>query len=150
MRSRDLRALGALAAGDHVDVVVVADHGVPVAARIELTTVSSGPSRRIALVCPRCHEPKHLLRAREGQLQCNRCCRFRTRAQRERNRASWRRMGGREEDHLLRQLLRPGPTAARLRRAQRLAATLLEADRARVLELRERLESLKTAFESRR
>jgi hypothetical protein len=141
---RDLRAaLGDPLTDLHVvDVVVVAEDGGAVAARIELTTIKSGPSARRLFVCPTCRAPAYLLFARRGALQCSR--HQRTRRQLENHRADFRRRGGLEEDLLLRILLSPSRrrTRARLREAERLANLLLHDDHARVAVLRARLELL--------
>ncbi len=142
----DLRAVyGAdLQHMDHVDVLVLdADGGMPVAAKIALTLVRSGWSSRRAMVCPACHEACHLLLARGGALKCRRCHRHRTRRQRERSCVEWNRMGGEAEDRLHRLLLRPGlMTPGRLTAAQGLVQSLLAADRARVARFRTTLEAL--------
>ena len=147
VRVRDLRAsLGDhLAELEYVDILVVAEDGMVVTARVELTTVRSGPSTRRTFICPACAEPRHLLLAREGTLRWSR--HHRTRRQTERNRADFRRMGGREEDRLLRLLLSPWRrrTSTRLTEARRLLNVLIQADRERVALLREKLDVLKKA-----
>ena len=146
LRGRDLRAVfGArLRELQHVDVVVVAGNGTPIAGRLALVNVAAGHGTRRAMVCPACREPRHLLLAREGALKCSQCLRCRTRRQQEVHRADFRRRGGREEDRLLRHLLTPSRrrTATTLRDARHLANLLLHADRVRVAALRERLERL--------
>jgi hypothetical protein len=141
---RDLRAaLGhALDELDDVDVVVLAEEGGAIAARVELTSVRSGPSTRRAFVCPTCREPRFLLLARKGALQCNR--HQRTRRQTELHRADFQRRGGLEEDKLLRLLLTVWRrrTPSRMKEAQRLADLLLRADQGRVAVLRQQLQTL--------
>ncbi len=145
--TRDVRAgLGCeFRHADHVDVVVLdADGGAPVAARIELTVVRSGWSHRRALVCPACRCARHLLLARGGTLRCSTCLQHRTRRQAERTCYEFRRGGGAQEDELLRMLLsRWKPlTPARLERARSLVNGLLDGDRARVAVLRTQVERL--------
>jgi hypothetical protein len=151
--TRDLRAVcGAdLQRLEYVDIVVLeADGGMPVAARIELADVRSGWSRRRAFVCPTCRKGRHLLLGRGGKLQCSTCHQFRTRRQTERTCDDFTKRGGRQEDQLLR-LLSPrwrGTTSVRLVKARRLVGALLETDRARVALLREQLEALRMAVET--
>ena len=151
VRTSDLRLIhgAAILTMPNVDVVVVADAGAPIAARIELTTVAFGWTKRRAFVCPACGEPRHVLRSQEGQLRCNRCrdYRHRTRRQTERTCASFRRIGGREEDRLLRLLLPTGRRATnRMTEARRLVDALITMDLAHVELLREKVETLKTVI----
>ncbi len=147
LRSQDLRAAYGqqLAEVAHVDVVVVADAGVPVAASLELGDVACGSRTRRAMLCPACGQARHLLLAREGALKCSQCHRRRTRRQLENHRADFQRRGGLQEDRLLRLMLTPSRrgTSMRLQQARRLVRLLLRADRARVAALRARLEDLK-------
>ena len=150
--TRDLRAVyGAdLQRLEHVDVVVLdADGGMPLAARIELMDVRSGWSRRRALVCPACRRGRHLLLGRGGKLKCSTCHRFRTRRQTERSCGDFTTRGGLQEDRLLRLMLPrwSAPTSVRLLEARRLVTSLLEKDRARVALLREQLQALRMAVE---
>jgi hypothetical protein len=150
VRTRDLRAVygSALRRMAAVDLIVVAERGAPVTARVELAPVASGWSWRPALVCPACLDTTHLLLAREGKLQCRRCCRHKTRRQAERSLADFRRRGGQEEDRLLRMLTHP--TARRalcLTEARRLVKALLVGDRVRIALLREKLQALTALVE---
>lgn len=143
---RDLRIVYGrrLASLDHVDVVVVADGGAPVVARLQLVHIASGHGTRRAMLCPTCSQPRHRLLAKEGALKCIQCHRHRTRRQLENRWADFRRRGGQQEDWLLRLMLIPSrkDCSARLRQAGRLVRVLLRADRARVAALRQQLEAL--------
>jgi hypothetical protein len=125
-----------------VDVLVVTDEGGAIAARLELTTVRSGPSTRRVLVCPLCQEPRYVLFARKGRLECSR--HHRTRRQAELHRADFQRRGGLEEDKLLRLLTTASrrTTPGRLQEAARLVSLLLRADRARLAVLQEQVATL--------
>jgi hypothetical protein len=127
-----------------VDVLVIdAEHGVPVAGRVELTDLRSGPGVRRALVCPKCRAGRYILFARSGVLACGGCHRLRTRHQRERTMADWYRRGGREEDRLLR-LLAPmaSHTPAKVEMARQLVLDIVSSDRARLLGLQQELATL--------
>ena len=152
LRTRDLRAVygSELLRMTDVDVLVLdAEHGVPVAGRIELADVRCGPGTRRELVCPKCRAGRYVLLARSGVLACGRCHRARTRHQRERTLADWYRRGGREEDRLLR-LLSPtaGRTPAKLEMARQLTFDIVSADRARLLGLQQELATLIACAES--
>jgi recombinational DNA repair protein RecR len=68
----------------------------------------------------------------------------------EKHRADWNRRGGKEEDKILRLLLRtPSATALGLKEARRLVRTLLDADRARLDRLQQDLRALTQALETR-
>ena len=152
IRTRDLRSVygDGLNELDYVDVVVISEEGVPQAARITLTMVSFGSAHQRAFICPSCQEPRHLLLARRGKIQCSTCHRRRSRRQKEHHFAAWNRLGGRQEDQLVRLLLRPTrPTPARMHQATRLAHLLLNTDRVRAAQLREELNALMTAVQSR-
>ena len=152
--TRDVRAVcgGELQHLQHVDLLVLdADGGVPIARSIELTEVRSGPSRRLALVCPACREARHLLLARGGALKCGTCHRYRTRRQAERTCTGFTKLGGQLEDQLLR-LVVPRwrrTTPARMVEAQRLVQLLLDGDRAQVEKLRQDVSALQIVLESR-
>jgi hypothetical protein len=154
LRTRDLRAVYGteLLRMVEVDVLVMdADHGVPVAAHVELADMRAGLRRRRALVCPSCRRCRHLLLARAGVLACGECHRQRTRRQRYRTMADWCRRSGREEDRLLR-LLRPtsSPNNVKLDAARELARDIVISDRARLAGLQEELAMLAACVESRR
>jgi hypothetical protein len=152
VRTRDLRAVygDRLNELGHVDVLVVADAGTPLAARIYLMDRPAGRGVQRALVCPACEQPRYVLLAKDGCLKCSQCHRHRTRRQLERNLASWNRLGGRQGDQVLRLLLRPTrPTPARMEQAIRLARQLVSTDRVRAAQLREELSALMTAAQSR-
>lgn len=129
----------------YVDIVVIAEEGTALTARIALTTECFGRALRQAFVCPRCAKPRQLLLARQGKIQCSTCNRRRTRRQMERHLASWNRMGGRDEDAILRMVVPPlKPTPMRLHLASQMVRHLLEADYTRVARLREELGALMT------
>ncbi len=135
----------------YVDVLVVADGGAPIAARVDLTQIQSGRRTTTVFVCPACRLPRCLLRARKGSLACSRCHRHRTRRQMEQSRSDWTRRGGREEDEILRLLVPTGERAPRtMVDPSVLVSQLLQADRARVGLLRDRLEVLKAVVAARR
>jgi len=152
VRTRDLRAVYGrqLAELRHVDVVVVAEAGVPVTARLEIVDVACGHGTRRAIRCPACGQPRHVLVALEGALRCTRCHRHRTRHQLERHLANWNRRGGKEEDKVLRLLLRtPSATPEGMQEARRLVHLLLDADRARLDRLQQDLRAMTLMLETR-
>ena len=152
VRTRDVLAVygHAIHTLTYVDVVVIADGGAPIAARVDLMQIQSGRRTLTVFVCPSCRLPRHLLRARRGFLSCSRCHRHRTRRQLERSRADWNRWGGRQEDEILRLLVPTGERPPKtLVDPSLLVTQLLQADRARVDLLRERLEGLKAVVEAR-
>lgn len=151
VRTSDLRLIYGAAMLDmpHVDVFVITDVGAPIAARIELTTVPFGWTQRRAFLCPVCGEPRHVLRSREGRLRCNKCrdLKHRTRRQTERSCVSFKRMGGLEEDRLLRLLLPTGRRPAnRMAEAARLMDVIMASNLAHVALLRRKVEALKTVI----
>jgi hypothetical protein len=145
LRSRDLVAAygNALAGMQHVDVLVLAAEG-PVAARVELGRLASGPSVHTGLVCQGCQRVVLLLVVRDRELRCRACLKLRTNRQRERTTAAWRRRGGREADRLLRLVASPTLhlTRGRLAEARDLVKKIVEADVARVAALKGELEAL--------
>lgn len=130
---RDAISSGSL----HVTVMVLAaDGGLPFVGRVDLGEKRSGRSSHRVFLCPECRRPRRVLYiAGPSRLLCADCSDHRTRRQRERTFASWRR-GGREEDELFRLLLRPGRCEAALRRAHRLVDELLAGDHDRLMALR--------------
>lgn len=131
VRVRDARAAlaDAFASAPHVDLLVLArDGGTPVVCRVELVELVSGPHTHRVFACPACQAAVRLLIARRGSLRCRACDRTRTRRQLERTRADWRRLGGMDEDAVLRLLSAPGASAAKRSRAARLAHEIASAD----------------------
>lgn len=103
LRVRDVRA-GATGArpGAHVGVLVLGSDGEPpFVGTVALATKRSGHSEHLALLCGACGHGRSVLYVRGGRLACAACSRRRTRRQSERTLATWK-MGGREEDQLLR------------------------------------------------
>ena len=110
LRVRDVRA-GATGArpGAHVGVLVLGSDGEPpFVGAVALATKRSGHSDHLALLCPLCCHARSVLYVRAGRLACAACGRRRTRRQSERTLATWK-MGGREEDRLLRLVGRGRP-----------------------------------------
>jgi hypothetical protein len=136
---------------DKVDVMVIdPGGGMPVTGRLELCTMPAGRGQRLAFVCPKCRGGKYMLLARNGELRCRACLRHRTRRQTERTMADYVRRGGKEEDALLRLFQSARRiTSRKLAQARELAMALVAADRARVEDLRGRLDDLRTYVESR-
>jgi len=121
---RDATSLGLA----HVDLMVLAAEGPPFIGHIDLGTKRSGHSLHPALICPLCGKTKRVLYVvRGGRLACAGCAHHRSRQQRERTLASWKR-GGLEEDQLLRLLLRPHRTDEALRHANEIVDELLAGD----------------------
>lgn len=152
VRMRDVLAVYGDSVRDvgYVDVLVVGEGGAPLSARIELTELQAGRRKAMAFVCKTCRLPRHLLILRRGALQCSRCHRYKTRRQMEQGLADWSRRGGREEDELLRLLVPTGkrpPT--RVVEPSLLVKALLDGDRARLEQLRERLQLLTACLETR-
>lgn len=122
VRSADLRA----AVGDDVftlkSVVVTVIHdgvGMPTVARVRITTARAGRGEHVRLVCPSCDGAKMaLFTDGRGALRCAPCSRRRTRQQREGRMSAWTRLGAREEDRLLRLLLRRRLSASDFARAE--------------------------------
>jgi hypothetical protein len=136
LQTRDLR--GIVFDADHVDVLVLAaDGGAPFCGRVTLGRKRSGRGFHRALICPDCGAPKNILYVVDARLACALCARHRSRRQRERTLASWRRGGGEKEDLLFRLLLRPGRrTPTTLAIAQQLVDELLAGDADRLAALR--------------
>lgn len=132
LRMRDLRLAGrGLRAGDQVGVLVLGHTGDPAfVGGVTITAKRSGHSEHCALQCGLCSKPRQVLYLREGALACATCSRRRTRRQTERTLATWR-MGGREEDRLLRLVGRGGSLAVLRALADEIVAG--DADRAAVV-----------------
>lgn len=131
LRARNMRLLEHARPGTKVGVLVLgADGEPPFVGEVMVGAKLSGRSKHLAILCPKCQRSKFVLYARAGALGCAPCARRRTRRQRERTLASWRR-GGREEDRLLRSVGH-GRLAETMRR---LAEEIVEgdADRASVV-----------------
>jgi len=146
LRLADLKAVygASLRSMCHIDVLVLdAGGGVPVTARVELGELRAGRGNHCALVCPSCGAGKSLLLARHGALKCRGCHGHLTRRALEHRSHDWTRLGGGEEDAILR-VFQPARhlTPGRLDQARDLAAALVAADQLRVTELQERLATL--------
>lgn len=131
VRVRDARAaLGdAFASYPYVDLLVLArDGGTPIACRVELVDLVSGPRTHRVFACPACQAAVRLLIARRGRLRCRACDRTRTRRQLERTRADWRRLGGIDEDAMLRLLSAPGASDEKRSRGACLAHQIAVGD----------------------
>lgn len=96
-----------------------------------LRLVAGGRGHHRRLVCPGCDRTKLILFvSQRGTLACRTCLRVRTRRQRDRTCQSYTQLGGREEEDIVRLLLKPGPlTEARLALATSKIEALLQADR---------------------
>jgi hypothetical protein len=154
LRTRDVRAVfgPAFLELDSVSVLVLDQYGsTPIATTVELIDMPGGRGAHRAFVCQGCREPRRLLLARQGKLQCRTCHRFRSRHQAERTLADWRRRGGREEDALFR-LLRPGPalTITKVTQAIVLAKEIVAADRMRLTDLQENVAAVRVAVATSR
>ncbi|WP_437656737.1 hypothetical protein [Sorangium sp. So ce1182] len=127
---------------NHVDVCVLAPPGgVPAAQRVSLGRKRSGRGDHLAVLCPSCSRPKEILYVDgRGGLSCSVCSKRRTREQREVRTTAWK-LGGREEDRLLRLLQRDGLTSAGLDRARALAEEIVRGDRDRIDALRPRIDA---------
>lgn len=134
LRMRDVRAaLGeAVHTARFVAVVVVAASGAPFAGTVYIAKKPSGRGEHVALRCPLCLRARLVLYAKNGALRCGSCARRRTRRALERTSRSWNRLGGREEDALLRAARRPRPDLDRITRLARDLA-VGDADRARAV-----------------
>lgn len=115
LRMRDLRlAVRDLRAGHPIAVLVLGASGEsPFVGPVTLTTKRSGHSEHPAFLCTSCGSARRILYLHGGALACATCAGARTRRQRERTLASWRR-GGKEEDRLMR-LVRRGGRVSRMR-----------------------------------
>lgn len=143
IRISDLRLVyrDALLSMRSVAVTVLGEETRLAAAEIQLTRASFGSGWRVLMLCPRCQSRAQVLLARRGMLLCSRCQPRRTRHQMEARRAAWTRLGGREEDRLIR-LLTASRSEMHLAEARSSALRLLEADRVRAMVLEERLAEL--------
>ena len=116
LRVRDVRAaLGAaISATSSIDVLVVGRNGAPFAGTIYLNKKRAGHGEHVALRCPLCFRARLMLYADAGALRCSHCARHRTRRACERTTREWNRLGGREEDALLRAARRALPNIERM------------------------------------
>ena len=133
LRMQDVRAaLGdVLHMARQIDVVVVATTGAPFAGTVCIARKAAGRGEHVALRCPLCLRARLVLYAQDGALRCGHCARRRTRRALERTCRDWNRLGGREEDALLRAARRRLPDVELMaRRAADLA--IGDVDRARV------------------
>jgi hypothetical protein len=111
-----------VALGDAMDVartlhvVVVGRRGAPFVGEVKLGRIPAGPGEHVALSCPHCRGLRRELYASDGQLRCGTCSRRRTRRAMERTTHEWNRLGGREEDALLRAAHRRLPNVAYMNR----------------------------------
>jgi len=116
---------------DAVDVVVLdADAGTPFVGRVALGRKRSGPGEHLVLVCPRCEQGRlKLVTDGLGGVACQQCLAVRTRAQLECHTSRFGRLGGRQEDRILRLLDgRRRWSAGGLERARGLADELRRID----------------------
>ena len=133
-----------------VDVcVLAADAGLPSVQRVVLGWKRSGRGEHRAVVCPNCRRPKEILYADgAGGLACSICSKRRTREQREACLAVWK-LGGREEDRLLRLLERDHVTSAGLEHARVLANEIKRGDLDRLKALGSKIKAALTVTEAR-
>jgi hypothetical protein len=133
-----------------VDVcVLAAGAGLPSVQRVVLGWKRSGRGEHRAVVCPNCRQPKEILYADgAGALACSICSKRRTREQREGCLAVWK-LGGREEDRLLRLLERDRLTSAGLDRARVLADEIKRGDLDRLRALRSKIKAAFAMTEAR-
>ena len=109
-----------------IDVVVLSeDGGKPFTGRVELALMRRGRGVHLGVVCPRCGQPRGVLRLdRQGRLLCQfSCCRRLTRQQRLKDTSEWS-FGGREVDALVRLLQKKHLTAGALARAEAIVERL--------------------------
>jgi hypothetical protein len=119
--------------GSMVNVAVVgsAQQGAAIA-RIGLIWVRAGRGDHRMLQCPRCNSGCNQLHVVNSQLVCARCGKRRTRQQLEKRRRDFRRLGGLEEDRVLRLLATKPDSPTVLSHARLLARNLAQSDTARV------------------
>jgi len=132
VRIGDVRvAVGSgFATAPYVDVLVLGQVGQRAfAGRLHFVDKPSGRGMHRQFACPACLEPRGVLFVDgNGGIGCRRCTSRRTRRQLERTCRAFRRGGGSQEDELLRVVT---GSARKPERAQALACSMIEADRAR-------------------
>lgn len=118
-----------------VFVVGTLDSGCA-ATPVRLGWMRGGRGDHRALVCGACGRTANCLHVDgRGGLACKRCCRKRTRRQQETHRRDFRRLGGKEEDRLLRIAAKRVVTVGALEEAARLAEELVRGDEDRLAAL---------------
>jgi hypothetical protein len=127
--------------------VLTAEGGPPFFGEVKLGRKRSGRGEHLALQCPACQSGCRVLVVDgEGRLRCRRCAKSRTRHQSEKALTWWKDHGGREHDRVLRLVGGPGlKVEGTYRRAQRVIADLVEADRVRTADLRQCIETALTS-----
>jgi hypothetical protein len=123
--------------------ILTAEGRPPFIGEVTLGRKRSGRGEHLALQCPACHSGCGVLVIDgAGRLRCRRCAKSRTRHQSEKALTWWKDHGGRENDRVLRLVGGPGlKVEGTYRRALRLVADLLQADRVRTADLRQRVEA---------
>jgi hypothetical protein len=141
LHARDVRViLGPyFSKADHVDVLLLGQPGgQPSAARVVLADLPGG-GRGVhrGLVCPQCLAPKLMLLTNgSGGLGCSSCLRHRTRRQRERTLAAWKKYDAELEDELFRRLSGQRSTSpATVARAREIIEEIVAGDLDRVAAL---------------
>ena len=144
LRSADLKLMFGSQAREltKLSVTMPTETGRIITVDVTVRRVSFGHAARAGFVCQSCSATAHVLFLVEEVLRCSRCFPRRSRRQTERTLRSWNRLGGREEDALLRLLARPRPPFAALAKARFAMERLLAADRARLLLLQDKLREL--------
>ena len=123
---------------DVVNVFVLGRAGeASSACAVTLCWSSAGRGQHRMLRCPLCRGAKRLLFTDgAGGLGCSKCLKRLTRHQRDKHRREYRRLGGRQEDQLLRLIGKPTRTTpAALEQARRLADQLADGDVGRLNEV---------------
>lgn len=132
VRWSDVR--GAVGEDDSVEVVVRSRHSAAVSASVKITSRWSGNGWARLLMCPRCEQPRQVLRLCGDRLLCNRCSNHRTQQSLHHRSKSWK-TDGAQTDQLLK-LVRSG----KLEQARALGESLLESTLSRLEELERMLE----------
>jgi DNA polymerase III epsilon subunit-like protein len=133
---------------DSLHVLVPTTVGLPFAGIVQLGLKRSGPALHRALVCPACTRCVLQLVVKHGKIACRKCNRSRRRRELERTTHAWNMEGAREEDALVRLIVRR-VTPAGLARAQALAEALVTGDNVRAAAIIERAHLLLAATENR-
>ena len=135
LRVRDVRAIlgREFADADFVSVLVLGPAGEkPSCGLVELGRLRGGMGERRGLRCPVCGDVgQALFTDNKGGFGCGGCLGRRTRRQVERTHHRWRHLGGRQEDELLREVLRDRP-GKKVERVRRIVRALVADDRRRV------------------